>query len=485
MSLSPVVIFVYNRPKHTQLTIEALRNNTLASQSEIFIYSDAPQSEESVVNVSEVRRYIRSVSGFKRITIIERETNLGLAESIMSAVTEVVDKYGKVIVLEDDLITAKSFLTYMNDALDFYDNHDAVWHISGWNYPVNSDVSEEEDVFLWRGMNCWGWATWSKKWSFFERNPKKLLDSFSKADIKRFNIDGYQNFWQQVIENNDLKVKTWAVFWYASIFTNNGLCVNPFNSLVLNIGVDGSGSNSGDIDYYQSELSGRDNFKFTRDFKENRYALKKIKLFNRSLKPVYIYFNGVSVLLGKIKTLLKYTYKDIRDVFNLYWLRMLFPDSIISSNVQVRYQDINLVKLNRNSYIGSFTTIHVTNYSDKYNNSYFELGENSYLGELNNIRAAGGNIIIGKNCLISQQVSMIAANHHISRGLLIRDQSWDESKNGIVICDDVWIGANSVILPGVTIKKGAVIGAGSVVSQDVEEYSIVVGSPAKSIRVRD
>ena len=169
---------------------------------------------------------------------------------------------------------------------------------------------------------------------------------------------------------------------------------------------------------------------------------------------------------------------------SLYQLRIRFPECSIESNTYISYQNIKLIKLHRNTYVGNFTTIHVANFNENLNNSSFELGENSKIGELNNIRASGGAIIIGRNCLISQSVSMIAANHKIDKERLILEQELDAEKTGIIVEDDVWIGANSTILPGVKIGIGAVIGAGSVVTKDVKEYSIVAGVPAKHVRYR-
>jgi len=113
-----------------------------------------------------VRKYIHSINGFKKVTVVERDKNMGLADSIIDGVTTVVNQYGKLIVLEDDLVTSPYFLKFMNDALDFYQHEKKVWHISGWNYSITTN--DLDDVFLWRLMNCWGWATWADKWQHYE-----------------------------------------------------------------------------------------------------------------------------------------------------------------------------------------------------------------------------------------------------------------------------------------------------------------------------
>src|SRR5689334_19947926 len=117
MNLAPITLFVYNRPEHTRRTVEALLKNELAAESDLFIFSDAPKKPESDESVRMVRDYIHAITGFKSVTIIERDRNWGLADSIIDGVTSVVNQYGRIIVLEDDLVVSAHFLEYMNTAL--------------------------------------------------------------------------------------------------------------------------------------------------------------------------------------------------------------------------------------------------------------------------------------------------------------------------------------------------------------------------------
>ena len=242
MSLSPIVLFTYNRLWHTQQTVEALQKNELANESELFIYSDGGRDEESWKKVNEVRKYLQTIQGFKDVKIIEQERNLGLADSIISGVTKIVNQYGKIIVLEDDIVTSPYFLKFMNDALNFYENEEKVWHISGWNYPIESKDSYE--TFLWRVMNCWGWATWQNRWIYYKKDTKELLGTFSEEDIYRFNLDGVYDFWSQVVANDEEKINTWAIYWYATIFKKQGLCLNPATPLLRNIGFTKDGTHT-------------------------------------------------------------------------------------------------------------------------------------------------------------------------------------------------------------------------------------------------
>lgn len=277
MDLAPIVLFVYNRPWHTRQTIESLQKNELASESELFIFSDGPKTERDVEKIKEVRNYIKSIDGFKKITVIEREKNWGLANNIIDGVTRIVNEYGKIIVLEDDLVTSPYFLKFMNEALEVYKDEKRVWHISGWNYPIDTDGLG--DVFFWRVMNCWGWATWVDRWKHYEKNTDKIINEFTKKDIRRFNLDGVEDFWGQVIANKKGKIDSWAIFWYATIFKRNGLCLNPSQTYVLNIGHDKSGIHCGETDIFDSSLNNKLNTFFERNIDESQKAIEHIKKF--------------------------------------------------------------------------------------------------------------------------------------------------------------------------------------------------------------
>lgn len=251
-TLAPIVLFVYNRPIHTERTLKALEQNDLADKSILYIYSDGSKSnsvKEALNQIQEVRNLSKQNWGFKEVNVIEREKNWGLADNIIDGVTKITQKYGKIIVLEDDIVTAKGFLKYMNQALDLYQNQEQVMHISGYMFPVRKKLPS---TFFYNTASCWGWGTWQRAWEHFEPSAKKLAEEIqSKNKVEAFNIESSYHFYEDLLANANQTMKTWAVLWYASMFLKNGHSLHPYPSLTNNIGNDGTGENSQKLDKFR------------------------------------------------------------------------------------------------------------------------------------------------------------------------------------------------------------------------------------------
>lgn len=232
MDLAPIVLFVYNRPSHTAKTMEALVKNELAKDSILYVFQDGPKKESSLEDlrkIEEVDTVVRNIKGVKDIVYLKRETNIGLAESIIEGVTSVVSKHGKIIVLEDDIITSPFFLQYLNDGLRVYEKVDNVYAVNAYMFPIQT---KSATTFLSPlGTSTWGWATWANKWSAFERTPL-YKDSIQKNKFlrARFNLADYN--YAGMLDNTN----SWGIRWYYSVFMRNGLGVFPTKSLCYNIG---------------------------------------------------------------------------------------------------------------------------------------------------------------------------------------------------------------------------------------------------------
>jgi hypothetical protein len=239
---APVVIFAYKRLSHLKQCIDALRVNTLATVSDLIVFSDGPKRDSDREGVTAVRTYLKSVKGFRSTKIVEHETNLGLSQSIIRNVTAVVNEYGRIIVVEDDLVTSPYFLKFMNDALEKYDREEKVISVHGYVYPVKGVLPS---LFFLRGADCWGWATWKRGWSLMETDGNALLDRIVSSDEQaRFNFFGTYPYMEMLRDQIDGKNDSWAILWYASAFVKHKLTLYPGSSLVRNIGNDDSGTHS-------------------------------------------------------------------------------------------------------------------------------------------------------------------------------------------------------------------------------------------------
>lgn len=251
---APVALFVYNRPWHTRKTVEALLMNAEASATPLFVYSDAAKNELAASGVAEVRAYLHTIQGFFSVQIVEREVNYGLARSITNGVSALCSEYGRVIVLEDDLLTSPDFLRFMNQGLSLYEDDTSVASIHGYAYPIIGGREAPETYFL-RGADCWGWATWDRAWRHFEPDGAKLLESIKCQKLSyRFDFDGNSSYMRML--RNQIKGwnDSWAIRWHASAFLDNMLTLYPRESLVTNIGFDDSGTHCGTADYFSVGL---------------------------------------------------------------------------------------------------------------------------------------------------------------------------------------------------------------------------------------
>ena len=298
-NLAPIVLFTYNRLEHTQKTIEALKQNVYAGDSELYIYSDGPKNEEAKESVAAVRSFLRQVDGFKQVHIIERDKNWGLAENIIDGVTSIVNKYGKIIVLEDDIVTSKYFLKYMNDALEVYKNEDRVMEINGYMPKIKKEGIPE--TFFLEYADCWGWATWARAWEYFRREPDAIRVSFTKDEIYKFNLNGADDGrWDQIVANCDGRLYTWAIFWDVAIFKNHGLSLMVRDSLVDNNGMDGSGEHCSTMGDFKTIINNEPILEYPLTIKENKFARRNFENFFRRLKPSkwQRFKNKIKSLLG-------------------------------------------------------------------------------------------------------------------------------------------------------------------------------------------
>ena len=261
-NLAPIIVFCYNRPWHVEQTLEALSRNELADQSILYIYCDGPKvdaSAEQRQKITEVRQVVRKRQWCKEVHIVEAEQNKGLANSIIGGVTDIVNCYDRVIVLEDDIITSPSFLKYMNESLDFYKEYHSVFSISGYNFPSNKMQMPENynyDNYVCLRSCSWGWATWKERWNKVDWS----MDAFNRCkqnpDMQRALNRLGEDFAPLMQMQEDGKIDSWAMRFGFAHFIHHAIALWPCKSYVRNAGFDGSGIHCGNVAHtYENDLS--------------------------------------------------------------------------------------------------------------------------------------------------------------------------------------------------------------------------------------
>lgn len=261
---APIVIFTYNRVEHTKALVESLKKNDLINESEVFIFSDGYKSEEDKDKVQGLREYLRQLDkehNFKALQIIYSEKNKGLATSVISGVSKIIKKYGKVIVLEDDLVLEKGFLRFMNSCLNYYETEKDIWSVSGFTSDIEYIQQLPEDVFFSCRARSWSWATWLDRWETVDWEVKSYQKfKWNLKKRREFNRGGADM--AAMLDRQQVGViNSWAIRWCYNQFEQKKYNVQPTKSLVRNIGQDGSGTNCNEIKEKNVDLSDKTEFK--------------------------------------------------------------------------------------------------------------------------------------------------------------------------------------------------------------------------------
>ena len=284
-NLAPIALFVYNRPSHTLQALKSLQQNSLANQSILYIYADGKKSSATVADniaIDETRKIIKSQLWCKQVVVIESEENKGLANSVIKGVTEVINKHGKIIVLEDDLLLSQYFLQYMNEALDIYSTIENIYSINAYMFPITIN---ENTTFLLPYTSTWGWGTWKNRWATFNPiiNELDIQTITNNPSLKaRFNLSDY-DYTSMLNSGNN----SWGIKWYYSIFLKNGLNVFPTLTLVKNIGFDNTGVNCKDEQFEQTLFKTTNTVTIKAESQLNlNYLSKYLSHFNQPKKNI-------------------------------------------------------------------------------------------------------------------------------------------------------------------------------------------------------
>ena len=273
---SPLLIFTFNRPEHTKRLFESLFKCELIEETDCIVFCDFPKNKKDYRKNEEVKTLLNTISEhnpFKSFEIILQKDNKGLASSIIYGVSFIINKYNKVIVLEDDLIVSVKFLRFMNDCLNFYETDERIWSISGYSHNLKAFKKYKESIYLC-GRSCsWGWATWKNRWNLVDWD----VSDYSKFKHNIFLRSKFASWGRDMPTMLDAQMcgenSSWAIRWCYSQFKCQKYTIYPINSFVENIGCDGSGTN------FKEATS----FYTTNNFDEGSYSLKYIEV-NKTIK---------------------------------------------------------------------------------------------------------------------------------------------------------------------------------------------------------
>ena len=297
--LAPIGIVTYSRINHLKQTVKALQQNTLAKKSELYIYLDAPkQGDEKKVAI--VREYIHTINGFKKVNIIERTTN-NIIANITNAIKTLLNRHGKMIFMEDDIVTAPGFLNFINDGLNFYKNNKKIVSINGYNIPAKFPKNYKHDYYLSRSFNAWGFATWS---------DRGLLDVISYNDAYNEIIQNkklykkIKNIHPKIIaelkkiQDGILDAADYKVTFH--LIKNDLYSVKPIRSFVNNIGHDGSGVHCGKTDKFNNKILNQEKILFEQNL---NYNIKIDKIRHSYLNSKTTIYNLPKKMYNKLKKL--------------------------------------------------------------------------------------------------------------------------------------------------------------------------------------
>ena len=281
--LSPIVLFVYNRPWHTEQTVKSLKENKLASESDLIIYSDGARSEKDKCSIKKVRDFIEKITGFKSVQIIKRKQNFGLAGSVISGINEIFQNYNNVIVIEDDIVSSKNFLQFMNEALEIYEKDERIFSVSGYTFPIKIPKEYIREVFISYRSSSWGWGTGKDRWLKVDWEIRDY-NKFRKDKSARilFNRGG-EDLTSMLHAHMNSKIDSWAIRWAYAHFKNDAYCLFPVHSKIKNIGTDSSGTHSDTTNKFDVMININDvgRTDFSKELVLDNELVKRMQKFNR------------------------------------------------------------------------------------------------------------------------------------------------------------------------------------------------------------
>lgn len=300
---APIALFAYNRPDKLASCLKSLAKNRGASAADLFIFIDGPRKAGDIPKIDAVAEISHHTTGFRSVTVEISKENFGLANSIKNGIDKVLRNFDSIIVIEDDLVLAETFLNFMNAGLSKYSNNKSFASIQGFQYPIEPPM---EELVTIRGADCWGWATWKDRWALTIFDSNRLLSDLRSQKLEHeFDLDGSMPY-MRMLENQSLGlIDSWAICWHASMFLLGKVSLHPRESLVFNSGNDGKGTHRNKSSMFDTKLGKWDNSDVWPTAEENqvyRNRLISFYRFNFGAKPPRYsrFLERAKLILGKV-----------------------------------------------------------------------------------------------------------------------------------------------------------------------------------------
>lgn len=297
----PVLIVTYDRLEHLIKTITSLRNNIYADQTDLFIASDFQRSGSEANKVAAVRSYLKSIDGFKSVMVFERDKNFGAVENCLSALRVIFNKYDRVIILEDDIVTAPGFLKFINQAFEKYGANERVFSITGYCPPIEIPSSYQYDAFFLGRMSAWGCGmTKDRHTSILEISRKEYDEFVANKKLSRAFVQGGGEDMLVMLKNVAYgSLEAWDVRFMYTQFMKGQYTVYPTQSLVVNIGFDGTGIHCGKTERFDVALSNKTTFRFPDDVVVDERIMKANRKFRGEASYARKLISRTQVLVGQ------------------------------------------------------------------------------------------------------------------------------------------------------------------------------------------
>lgn len=298
-SLSPIAVIAFNRADTLKTTLASLAANPMAEQSDVFIFIDGPRmnKEGEGEKVDQVKAVAKAVSGFKSVTIKISEQNKGLAKSITGAATELLNQYGTVIVIEDDLYLSPSFLTYMNTMLQAYKNDERVMQVTGYSTKIRHSEQYHCDHYLTHRAHSWSWATWKDRWETVDWEVKDFEELAASKEKRKAFCEYGSDLYKMLDGWKAGRNNSWFIRFNYSMHKQGRFSIAPIQSLVRNDGFGDDATNCKNYNRYKID--------FLSDYKTEWIIPSHIK-WNEKLDKESVRFWSIPYrIYGKIMTLIK------------------------------------------------------------------------------------------------------------------------------------------------------------------------------------